>query len=83
MTIEAVYSGKAMLMVNRRPTPPIAGLGPRQQQWLEARFPGISRNRVQRLEKNVSDHERAAAAYRIGQLAHEEATKWIEETVYP
>jgi hypothetical protein len=59
--IEAVYSGKAMLMISRRPTPPIAGLGRKQQQWLEARFPGISRNRVQRL----ADHERAAAERRV------------------
>ena len=63
--IEAVTNGARLLHISRRPTPPIAGLGPRQQQWLEARFPGISRNRVQRLAKNVADHERAAAEGRV------------------
>jgi hypothetical protein len=56
--MEIATNGMALLMVNRRRVEPIASLGPRQQQWLEARFPGISRNRVVRL----ADHERAGNA---------------------
>jgi hypothetical protein len=72
MTIEAYTNGRDILFRNRtrRKTEVPAGappayarsqLGPKTEQWLEARFPGISRNRVQRL----ADHERAAAERRV------------------
>lgn len=54
MTQELVTNGKELLFIHRKRTPAIQSLGPRQLQWLEARFPGISRNRVTRL------HEKAA-----------------------
>jgi hypothetical protein len=61
MTIEAVYSGKAMLFVNRRPTPPIGGLSQAQLDWCRSKWPWFEHNRVQRL----ADHERAAAERRV------------------
>lgn len=65
MSIEAYTNGKDTLFRERRPVGDaivkmdvLSPLGRKQIQWLESRFPGISRNRVSRL----ADHERASAA---------------------
>ena len=58
MSIEGYTNGKDTLFRERQPVGPaivkvavLSPLGRKQIQWLEAKFPGISRNRVQRLEK--------------------------------
>jgi hypothetical protein len=49
MTIEAVYSGKAMLMTQRRRVQPIGGLSQAQLEWCRQKWPWFEHNRVQRL----------------------------------
>jgi hypothetical protein len=49
MTIEAVYSGKAMLMVARRRVQPIGGLSQAQLEWCRQNLKGFAWPRVQRL----------------------------------
>jgi hypothetical protein len=61
MTIEAVYSGKAMLMVARRRVQPIGGLSQAQLEWCRQKWPWFELNKVVRL----ADHERAAAERRV------------------
>lgn len=51
--MELVTNGKELLFANRRKTPAIQPLGKKQIQWLESKFPGISRNRVQRLKESA------------------------------
>jgi hypothetical protein len=57
MNRELVATAKGMLMIARRPTPPIGGLGPRQIEWCTAHLTGFAWPRVTRL----AEHERAAA----------------------
>jgi hypothetical protein len=57
---EAVFNGQRMLMIARRPTPPIGGLGVKQLQWCEQHLTGFAWPRVQRLPR-PAEHERAAA----------------------
>jgi hypothetical protein len=59
--MELVTNGARLLHINRRATPPIAGLGPRQLAWCEQHLTGFAWPRVQRL----ADHERAAAERRV------------------
>jgi hypothetical protein len=73
--MELVASAKGMLMVSRRRTPAIHGLGPRQLQWCTQRWPSFADRRV--VQRN---HEIASAAYRIAGLI-EEARDHMGRTV--
>jgi hypothetical protein len=58
--MELVASAKGILMIARRPTPPIAGLGPRQLQWCADNLTGFAWPRVQRLADVRPAGERVA-----------------------
>jgi hypothetical protein len=55
--MELVTNGARLLHINRRRVAPIAGLGPRQLQWLIDRG-WIDRRRVQRLAGNAVEQQK-------------------------